>query len=426
MFALKLGRVFSWLIVVSVVGAALPVRAQFGSKPSFGVLLTSKKIELTRKLPPIYDLHGKKILVAVTAEPSNAAQTTAELQSEIEKLLTTQDSTVRVETHGEDLRITCQITHYVAPNVQKSGTGTSTVSTLTSGMNVAFRIIETRTGHVIAASVASSQIMHEENFLHMGKSKGAGAKEASTAFDAQNAMVGEVARQIASYLVITPEPVTVQLAVGGELNTPNKLASNYLWTRYLEALSELKPFPDEREDAYRFYDIGVANEALAYATKDVGAAQRYLQEASINYGKAVEGKADEKDFLPAQTRIGAALAHFAATKDLAATASKPERESPPPPPPPAPKVEKAAATPAASASSENGTSQSNVLKNQDVIDMVKGGVDASQVIDTIKEATQVQFDLSPKGLIALSSAGVNKDVQAAMRSKSRSEHRVAR
>jgi hypothetical protein len=422
MFLSRLRHAFAVPFVLVVVGAGLPVKAQFGSKPSFGVLLTSKKIELTRKLPPIYDLHGKKILVAVTAEASNAAQTTAELQSEIEKLLTTQDSTVRVETHGEDLRIMCQITHYVAPNVQKSGSGTSEISTLSSGMNTAFRIVETRTGHVIAASVASSQIMHQENFLHMGKSKGAGAKEASTAFDAQNAMVGEVARQIASYLVITPEPVTVQLAVGGELNTPNKLASNYLWTRYLEALSELKPFPDEREDAYRFYDIGVANEALAYATKDVGAAQRYLQEASINYGKAVEGKADEKDFLPAQTRIGAALAHFAATKDLVATASKAERESPPPPPP-APKVERAAIAPAAST---GGGSQGSVLRNQDVIDMVKGGVDASQVIDTIKEAMKVDFDLSPKGLIALSGAGVNKDIQAAMRAKSHPVHRVAR
>jgi hypothetical protein len=58
--------------------------------------------------------------------------------------------------------------------------------------------------------------------------------------------------------------------------------------------------------------------------------------------------------------------------------------------------------------------------------MVKGGVDASQVIDTIKEAMKVDFDLSPKGLIALSGAGVNKDIQAAMRAKSHPVHRVAR
>jgi len=52
----------------------------------------------------------------------------------------------------------------------------------------------------------------------------------------------------------------------------------------------------KEEDAYRLYNIGVANEALGYAAEDPKSAMKFLDEAAINYGKAVDDKPSEKVF----------------------------------------------------------------------------------------------------------------------------------
>ena len=64
------------------------------------------------------------------------------------------------------------------------------------------------------------------------------------------------------------------------------------------------------EDAYRLYDIGVAYEAMGYAADDDKAAMKFLDQASINYGKAIDSNPAEKYFLEPQKRIETALAHY--------------------------------------------------------------------------------------------------------------------
>ena len=68
------------------------------------------------------------------------------------------------------------------------------------------------------------------------------------------------------------------------------------------------PKPDE--DAYRLYNIGVAYEALAYQAEDPKSAMKYLDEAAIDYGKAIDAKPEEKYFLEPQKRIEDAIAHY--------------------------------------------------------------------------------------------------------------------
>ena len=54
----------------------------------------------------------------------------------------------------------------------------------------------------------------------------------------------------------------------------------------------------------------MAYEALAYQAEDEKAAMKYLDEAAINYGKAIDAKPAEKYFLEPQKRIETAIAHY--------------------------------------------------------------------------------------------------------------------
>jgi hypothetical protein len=112
--------------------------------------------------------------------------------------------------------------------------------------------------------------------------KGPSGEDAPPApMELHDKLIQDAAMQIASHLVNTTEQVEVMLARGGSLDEPVKLEQSKLWTRALESLETMKPFDTPEEDAYRLYDIGVANEALAYSSEDVGKARTYLQEAAI-------------------------------------------------------------------------------------------------------------------------------------------------
>lgn len=383
--------------------------AQFNSNPSFGTFMSHKSVDLTRKLPPVYDVHGKSVAV-VLAPDTRSGRTNVEIQSEIEKLLTSSDSTVHVETQSPDLAINCQITAYSEPKIETTSDGKVTTNTMVGGLNVSFRISETRSGHMVASSVASAQVIHDmgsggTTFLHIpGTHAEKGPKNVTSTFDAQNSLVNEVARQIASYLVTTPDPVSITLAVGGALNSADRLATTMLWSRDLEELETLKPWPDPRLDAYRIYNIGVANEALAYQAQDSKTAIKYLQEASIDYGKATAARPDEKGFLQPQMRIAGALEHYI-HKDLPGDAS-------------------AGKMPSVSGGGVGAAPAAEVLTDDDVIDMVRAKVDESAIVDTIQSAPKVRFDVTAKGLVKLSNGGVRGRVLDAIRAKAKASAAV--
>jgi hypothetical protein len=218
--------------------------------------------------------------------------------------------------------------------------------------------------------------------------------------EAQNSLVADVARKIATYLVNTDVTIQVPLAVGGALNGPDKFAESGLWSRDLEALQELPHYSDAKSEAFRLYDVGVANEALAYQAQDTKSAMKFLEEASNDYGKALDAKQDEKSFLESQTRIKAALEHY---EDIGKTTPM-DSDSPlttslggKAPPPPA----------------------EGALRNQDVVDMVKAHMDEANILDTIQNAPAVSFDISAQGQIALSKEGVDGKVLMAMKNRVR-------
>jgi hypothetical protein len=235
-----------------------------------------------------------------------------------------------------------------------------------------------------------------------------------TTADLHNRLIQGAAQQITAHLVNTTEQVEVYLAKGGGLDQADKLIEEKLWSRALEQLETMKPFDTHEEDAYRLYDLGVVNEALAYQAEDIEKARKDLQEASIDYGKAIDGKPSEKYFLQPQTRIDTALAHYKVLGDQKA---------------PMTSTATTARTPTTSAKSAPSTTAavSDAITNDQVISMVAAGMDEANIIDTIQHAKSVDFDLSVQGQVELAKSKVSGRIITAMKTRARTPaaHHVA-
>jgi hypothetical protein len=210
-------------------------------------------------------------------------------------------------------------------------------------------------------------------------------------------MVKDIAKQIASYIVNTSQPVTIPLARGGALNDADKLADKQLWTRYDEQLETLTPFGSPSDDAYRLYDIGVADEALAYQAQDARAAKALLQKASIAYGKALEDRPKEKYFLDAQNRIDSGIKRYLGDVQT---------------------VESRDGSTAAKSAPE-AAKQQHALNNSDIVAMVQAKMDEANILDDIQNEPDVDFDLTVQGQLQLTHGGVSGKILQAMKQRVR-------
>ncbi len=225
-------------------------------------------------------------------------------------------------------------------------------------------------------------------------------------------LLERIAMQITARLVNTDEPVEVLLA-RGKLDDNNRLADTGLWTRDLETLETMPALPTPQEDAYRLYNIGVADEALAYQAEDHAAAKKYLEQAAINYGKAIDARPSEKYFLEPQNRIESALAHYKKLEDRENAAKQP-----PAPEPPVKVVDntKGSKSPMSPAGLKEkvGPPASGVLTNAKIVQMVKSGVSEDSIVAAINHAASIKLDVSADGLIELANNGIKGKIPEAM------------
>jgi hypothetical protein len=425
------------LLCLLVWSPVLPAHAQ-----SFGSSMARKKIILQRKLPPTGHIDGTTIKVVATAKGFQA-DIGPDLASTLEALLIRNDSRLRSEDAHPDTQINCQVTTYAQPPAQttmqpgvqigKTPAKATPLTRVTGILTVSFEAKNTRTSKSIAADTVTAKFDQEytaagaqqpgfaASFKHLGDQITKGKQEEDkppTAAELHNRLIQDAAQQIASHLVTTTEHVDVLLAKGGALDEANKLAEEKLWTRALEQLETMTPFPQKEEDAYRLYNIGVMNEALAYDAEDVKKARTYLQEASIDYGKAIDAKPTEKYFLEPQTRIDTALAHYKTIGDQTAAAKA------------APPVKAEVSAPVATATrpavpspsvkpASTSAPPADALTNDQVIAMVQAKLDQANILDNISHASAVNFDLSVAGQVNLSKNGVNGQILMAMKQRAR-------
>jgi tetratricopeptide (TPR) repeat protein len=236
--------------------------------------------------------------------------------------------------------------------------------------------------------------------------EGNGAPDPATI---EGQLVERIVDKIVRQLAPTKEEVGVLLPEGS-LKDLNNLAKRRLWGNYLEAIELLPAKPTPKDESYRQYALGVANEALAYDAEDVDAALRYLQEASSHYNQALSSNPEEKYFARAfdgwaasiqgkrnmsapLERVQTSLVKYQKLKDF--------RDAP---------QAQIAASAAASKGLDGTPVDPDLLDNAGLISMVQAGLSDDIVINAIKTTEKTSFDLSPKGLIQLSQANVSEKV----------------
>jgi hypothetical protein len=413
------------LQVASVLGTCLLTSAVCAGQ-SFGA--AKEKVTLLRKLPALVHLPGDSIAVRVTGhdEHSDLAR---DLQSMLEAEITKDDPRLRIDERAPAAIISCRITDFSHPApivntrpsvaVGKNAPKTQNSLRVTGSLSVSF---QTRSAGGAELSSDNVTAKYDREFDSSGNSisegvkgtvtsawkrvtGGADSEELNPPTDAELRahLINSAVVKIAAHIVNTSETVDVYLAKQkGALDEGDKLAAGGLWERALETFETATPDPRPVEDAYRLYDTGVAYEALAYKAEDPKAAMKYLDEAAIDYGKAIDSRPSEKYFLEPQRRIEDAIAHYRQLEEQHRPASLAASAG-------------AAATPKAGAAAK-------ALTNAQVIAMVKSGMDDDTVAQAVRAAKAVSFDLTTAGQQALSGDGVSATVLAAMKARADRGH----
>ncbi|HEY2471094.1 MAG TPA: hypothetical protein VGI45_25085 [Terracidiphilus sp.] len=417
---------------------------------SFGA--AKEKVLLQRRLPALAHLTGTTIKVKATAH-KEFTDLAPDLEALLETELLKNDPHLSSSGTNPSTIITCEITDYTHPRPivttqqgmsfgkkpAKPTTNTRITGTLSvsfqahsaSGQNLSSDTITAKYdetfdsgGNDISHGITHSVSGGWKKITGGGGGSAGGNDQISPPTDAElrSRLITDVVRQIASHLVTTNETIEVYLAKDkGAIEQGDKEANAGLWERALETYETAPPNPKGEDDAYRLYNIGVAYEALAYKAEDQKSAMKFLDEAAINYGKAIDSKPSEKYFLEPQKRIETALAHYKRLEDeeneraRAAAEEKARREAEAKAQTPAKPVDAAPAAPPAKPTPK-------ALTNDQVIAMVKAGLDDDMVAQTIRTSKLARFDLSASGLQALSTSGVSDQVLKAMRA--RAAHRT--
>ncbi len=454
-----------FLLLSYLAGFATATRAQ-----GFG--LTKKTIKLQRKMPAAVHLPGPGFDVQVNAHDSGNADAARMLTDLLTNELQKYDKKLEVKATSPDEIIHCTIMTFTIPPpavytrnevVMQKGKSleqpvqyykvTGTVNITYQAKDGQSRILDSdavsanysqefqagtnqATGQSLESKVTSP-------FKRLAGKKTDETYGAPSPIELRQLLLSRASSQIASRLVNTDETLDVPLA-RGKLDEANNLAEKGLWSRYLETLETMTPLGKTTDDAYRLYDIGVAYEALAYQSEDKSATEKFLEKAAINYGKAIDGNPGEKLFADPQNRIETAVAHY---KRLQGGSTLSAKEDSAPTPGPGSKTSgpaknssagtgaKATTAGASKAASASGGSPAAgaaskgpskaaapaapALTNAQVIKMAKAGVDEDNIVGTIHDATSVQFDLSPDGLVDLASNGVKGKIVAAMRERAK-------
>ena len=459
-------------LLLSFAAAAPQIRAQ-----GFG--LTKKSIRLQRKMPATVHLPGPGFEVQVNAHDATNADAARMLSDLLTTELQKYDKNLQLKTSSPDEIIHATVMTFQIPpptpftrnevvlqkgqNLEQPRqyykvTGSVTVTFQakdgqgrildSDGVTANYsQEFEAGTNQAAGESIESKVT---SPFKRLAGKKTDETYGAPTAMQLRQLLLTRASSQIASRLVNTDETLEIPLA-RGKMDEANNLAEKGLWERYLETLETMPPLAKPTDDAYRLYDIGVAYEALAYQSEDKASTEKFLEKASINYGKAIDANPGEKQFAEPQTRIETAVAHYkklqegpattakadaatansgtssttsktsTASKSASSTGSSTRSASTG-----ASKSVSAAASPAGSSAAGKPAAPAKppvnatpALTNAQVIKMAKAGVDEDNIIATIHDSTSVQFDLSPDGLVDLASNGVKGKIVAAMRERAR-------
>ena len=379
----------------AVLGLAVWAHGAGAESYGFGSIVR-RSVVVDRRLAPEVQLANVSLHVVFPRGSGGLDQ--QRFISQLETDIVQGGQNIALQEHDPQYEIRLEVTGFDRPRVDRQTDKGVTTYTEAGSATVAFQLVHHVDGRVVLAGTESYTVGNVLNSSGGGRTlfgvplNGGGANQKTTDDSVAQKLITQLAIQVASHMVITDEAVPMLLAKGPGLDQADKLAEAKRWNEYLEALSTMTPAPNTADDAYRIYDLGVANEALGYAADDPKVTLKYLREASINYTKAMEDHGTEKYFTQCQGRIEKALARYTTLDERNKQASRLQAED----------QKQAAAT--AERKKAGG------IDNVDIIKLVRAGVDPSIIILKIRTAPVVDFDLSTDGLVQLSQNGVKANL----------------
>lgn len=202
----------------------------------------------------------------------------------------------------------------------------------------------------------------------------------------------------------------------GKLKQASDLLAKRQWTEARKSLESIPKFSQSRDEAFRLYALGIANEAFAYDATDLATAREHLIQASKLYNQARVIKPDQLEFWWSEGRSSDLAWRYGKADEKARAFGEARKQV----------IEGSLAAEDASEriylAGENADAPLSVgpgfdgVSNRDVIEWAKAGVPEPVIKSTVKRVGQLgRYDLSHAGLSDLSKAGVSKSTIKEMR-----------
>ncbi len=415
-----------------------------------GFLGSKMEAHLKRRKPPQVYLMGTAISVIGRSQAPEGREHVQPLATQLESALISGDRRLHAEANRPETIIVCTITNlstsekwetrtttesrkvgeqqvwnakkqkYETKDVYKDVEVTRRYQVVNGMMNVSYQVQDVKTKAALDSANIPSAFSND--YLD--------GNGAPTSQEVENLLVRNVVARITPRLTPTIEVVKVLLPQG-KLKDISRFGESGLWQRMLEAFEKMPALKKPEDDSYRHYGIALANEALAYQAEDLETTKKLLQEASVNYSKAIEMKMEEKYYREPQGRIDTAIAQYQKITEQQAEYAKhlskkveavkkeevaKQLETPgapnfqvQPPSTPAPGAPAGART-----VTQSKTPTSQTMTNQQVIALVNQGLSEAIILQAIKNALSVQFDTTSQGLIELHKNKVSENVIMAM------------
>jgi hypothetical protein len=371
-----------------------------------GFGFTKKSVHLQKTKPPAINITGTRVNVAVDTERTRISGQAKVLRDSTEQAILAGNKDLQAAPQG-DVNLTLALDRLDADQHLESKTEYESEKTKdkngkTSYVSVPktknFTHVSGAIGGTYKITDAKGRLLDSGDFDRKWEedydySPPSNEKVEST-------LLQFAANTIAARIVPTKERANVLLPKGSfESFIP--LAESGAWDKYLQGVESVRPMNDRSADAYRQYALGVAKEALAYGESDPKKGLELLRAAAEHYRTAAADNGNEKLFSEAYTSLFNAAAAPVARAEASVKAYEAWTSGPTAP----------MASSASSTTTRPSTpSKTSGMRNQNVIDMAKAGLSDENIIMAIDAADSPEFDSSPDGLIALSKAGVSKNV----------------
>jgi len=397
-------------LALLLVGVAVFAPGAF-AREGFG--FTKKSVTMNRTKPPALNVPARRVKVVATSDRTKESDDAATLKRYTEEAILAGAGTLaageraemtvklaleRLDSHetweektdyeyrktGTKQEWNSKKNRYETKDVYDSVPVQKNVKVLRGELMGAYDILD-RNGKVI-----------DSGDLHSDFSKKYDeGKNSATPGEVEDQLMHKVASTVSARIVPARDRVFVMVPKGSfEAAIP--LAETNQWDRYLAAVEAVPENRNRSQEAYRQYALGVGKEGLAYATDDPRRATELLRDAVSHYKSATEFNPGETIFT--QTYDSMLSSRIAASQ---------------------PRAEESLAAYETWTAGKHAKQPSGTLTNQTLIEMSHAGLTEENLMLAIDDAEEVSFDTTPNALIALSKAGVSRNVIAHMQKRAK-------